>query len=212
MVDQRRNRALDHVEHVGEGTRRPPRRISQIFITRHRERIPTTQQLHLHGLDRRVEAPSRVLATSEPLEIGRAIEIHRNDQVEAGEIVGVDLASEMSDVVAAQAPFMGCQGVREVADVIAAGRSGIERDVRCSSQTRDVRGHGVSRWRSAMVAHAGEQHTDRERHTPPIQSVGRKRRNRRLLLTTNRLDDAIAALATIGDSSHDIASGIAATL
>ena len=60
-----------------------------------------------------------------------------------------------------------------------------------------------------MVANAGEQHTDRERHTPPIQSVGRKRRNRRLLLTTNKLDEAIAALATIGDSIHDIASGIA---
>ena len=39
-----------------------------------------------------------------------------------------------------------------------------------------------------------------------------KRRNRKLLLTTNTLDDAIAALATIGDSNHDIASGIAATL
>jgi hypothetical protein len=38
------------------------------------------------------------------------------------------------------------------------------------------------------------------------------RRNRKLLLTTNTLDDAIAALATTGVSIHDIASGIAATL
>ena len=45
-----------------------------------------------------------------------------------------------------------------------------------------------------------------------FNSVGVKRRNRRLLLTTNTLDDAIAALATIGDSSHAIASGMAATL
>jgi hypothetical protein len=45
-----------------------------------------------------------------------------------------------------------------------------------------------------------------------IQAVGVKRRNRRLLLTTKTLDDAMAALATMGESSHDIASGIAATL
>ena len=41
---------------------------------------------------------------------------------------------------------------------------------------------------------------------------GENRRRRRLLLTTNTLLNAIAALATTGDSSHDIASGMAATL
>lgn len=44
------------------------------------------------------------------------------------------------------------------------------------------------------------------------QWPGVKRRNRRLLLTTNTLLNAIAALATTGESDHDIASGIAATL
>lgn len=42
--------------------------------------------------------------------------------------------------------------------------------------------------------------------------AGRNPRNRRLLLTTNTLLNAIAALATTGDSSQDIANGIAATL
>ncbi len=45
-----------------------------------------------------------------------------------------------------------------------------------------------------------------------IQAVGVNRRNRRLLVTTKTLDDAIAALATMGDNNHDMASGIAATL
>lgn len=81
-----------------------------------------------------------------------------------------------------------------------------------STGAGDVCGYGVSRWRPAVVRHADEQHADGLRHTPPIQSVGLKRRNRRLLLTTKRLVEAIAALATIGDSSHDIARGMAATL
>jgi hypothetical protein len=41
-----------------------------------------------------------------------------------------------------------------------------------------------------------------------IQPSGSKRRNRRLLVTTKMLEEAMAALATMGDSSHDIASGI----
>ena len=40
----------------------------------------------------------------------------------------------------------------------------------------------------------------------------RNRRNRRLLLTTNTLENAIAAPATMGDNRPVIASGIAATL
>ena len=48
--------------------------------------------------------------------------------------------------------------------------------------------------------------------TGSIQPPGLKRRNRKLLLTTNTLDEAIAALATTGDNCHDMAKGMAATL
>src|SRR5262249_40310958 len=49
-------------------------------------------------------------------------------------------------------------------------------------------------------------------HTLTLSRTLRNRRSRRLLLTTNRLDTAIAAAAMIGFNSPATASGIAATL
>jgi hypothetical protein len=63
-----------------------------------------------------------------------------------------------------------------------------------------------------MVPQADEQDSERLWHETTIQPAGVNRRKRRLLLTTKTLDEAMAALATIGDSIHDIASGMAATL
>lgn len=96
--------------------------------------------------------------------------------------------------------------------MVAPGRRRVERDVFGAALARHVRGHSVSRWGPAVVPQTDEQDAERLRHQRTIQPVGAKRRKRRLLLTTNTLDEAMAALATIGDSSHDIANGIAATL
>lgn len=126
VLDQRGNRALDDIEHLGVRARRPSRWISQIFVPWHGERVPSTQQLNLHRFDGGVETSSRFLPTAKPLEVRRGVTVHGDDEVRAGEIVGMDLPPDMSDVIAAQSSLVGGQRVRQCTDVRASGRCGIE--------------------------------------------------------------------------------------
>ena len=71
-----------------------------------------------------------------------------------------------------------------------------------SALTGDVRRHGVGGWRSAVVSQADKQNAHGLWHQWTIQAVGVKRRNRRLLVTTKMLDEAIAALATTGATAR----------
>ena len=124
----------------------------------------------------------------------------------------MNLAAHVTDVVAAQTTLVRCQRVWRITDMVATGARRVELDVLDSTLPDDVGGDGLRGRGSTMIAQTDEQHADRLRHGVSIQAIGMKRRSRRLLLTTNTLDAAIAALATIGESSQAMASGMAATL
>ena len=213
MLDQRRDRALDHIEHLGVGAGRPAPRIGEVLVAGHREGVPPTQQLDLHRLDRRSRSRAATLlhraSRSRSATLSRSMAMIRSKRAKSS---GWICRPTCADVVAAQPTLVRRQRVGKVADVVAPRRRRIEGDVFGSALPGDVRGHGVRRWRSAVVSQADEQHAEGLRHDWRFKPVGVKRRNRRLLVTTKTLDDAIAALATIGDSNHDMASGIAATL
>jgi hypothetical protein len=212
VFDQRRNGSLDHIEHVDVRLGRFAPRVEQIFVAGHGERIPTTQQLDLYRLHRSVEAEARLFAATQPLEVRRIVAIHGDDQIGVDEIVGMDLPTDVADLVTAQATFVRSKRVRRIANMFASGRSRVEHDVSRAASVGHMPGDGLCRWRTAMVPQTDEENAKGLGHTGKIQAVGVKRRNRKLLLTTKMLDEAIAALATIGESIHDIASGMAATL
>jgi hypothetical protein len=138
--------------------------------------------------------------------------IHGDDQVAAPEVVGMDLSAYVTDVVAAQTTLVRREGVGKVTNVIATCRRRIEGDVFDSASASHVVRNRMCGWGPAMVPQADEEDAEGLGHVRTIQLAGVKRRNRKLLLTTKTLDEAIAALATIGDSNQHIANGIAATL
>ncbi len=146
MFDQRGNRALDHIEHlrVRRGWSSP--RVGEVFVSRHGERVPSAQQLDLHRLDGGIEAAARLLPTAQPFEIGDIVAIHGDDQVAAFEIVGMNLAADVTDVIATQATLVRCQRVGKVADVVAAGRCRVESEVLCSALPGHMNRDCVSRW------------------------------------------------------------------
>jgi hypothetical protein len=57
------------------------------------------------------------------------------------------------------------QRVRQISDVGAARRGGVERDMLGSTQPGNVRGYSEGGWRSAVIAQAHEEHAKRLGHT-----------------------------------------------
>jgi len=212
MLDQRRYRSLQNVEHLGVGTRCSPDGVAQVLVPWHRVRIPSPQQLDLHGLDRWREAEARFLAATKPLEISDVVAVHGDDQVEAGEVVRMDLTANMAEVVPAQPTLVRGHRIGKLADMPSFDAGGIELDALRRALSCNVVRYRVGGGRTTMVPRRNEQDAQRLSHRSSAQALGRKRRSRKLLVTTNKLETAMAALATIGDSSQAIASGIAATL
>ena len=165
------------------------------------------------GSDRGIEPEPRLFTASQALEIRGVVTVHGDDQIIEGEVVGMDLSTDVTDVVAAAGR----------PHATPSGEAGRRRVRGPSTRSRKRRAQFHAGWRRAeprlgRMASGSDcpgTRTAREvvgTYGSPIQSVGVKRRNRRLLLTTNTLENAIAALATIGESSHAIANGMAATL
>ena len=165
VFDQWRDRSLDHVEHLGVSARWPAPRIGEVFVAWHRKRVPPPQQLDLHGFDRKIETSARLLTATQSLEISDAVAVHGDDQIVMGEVIGMDLSTDVTDVVAAQASLVGGQRVRQVADMATAGRGRVEGDMFGSTKSGDVRRDGVGGWRSAVIAQAHEKHAKGLGHT-----------------------------------------------
>ena len=68
-------------------------------------------------------------SAAQPLEVGDDVAIHGDDEIEAAEVVGMDLPPDVVDVIAAQTTLVRGQRVWEVTDMIASRRGRIEADV-----------------------------------------------------------------------------------
>jgi hypothetical protein len=211
VVDQRRHRSFDHVENLRVCAGRATTRVLQVLVAGHRIGIPSTQQLDLHRLDRCKRDSTGLHSATQPLEVVDNLAIHRHDEIEQAEVVRMYLPPDMVEVVTAQTTLVRGQRMRKVADVIASRPGRIEADVLCSATSGQLSRYRESGRRTTVIACRNEQEANRLRHRRG-QALAENLRNRKLLVTTNTLENAMAALATTGDSSQAIANGMAATL
>jgi hypothetical protein len=85
--------------------------------------------LNLHRLDRSIEAAARVVAPTQPLEVGGNVSIHGDDQIGACEVVRMDLPADVTEVVTTQSALVRGEWVGKIADMFTTGAGRVEADV-----------------------------------------------------------------------------------